>query len=129
MRSLKSVVIPNALIENLGGTLEGKCRGSTMLQEIGLLNDLRREAWFNAELCCLYGKAKLIRWDYTFNPIQKQTIAVTSQKLLYSKAMSEVQVAVKWLFGNLGNYCKFVDFKNLFLNFVLCLLFINTLPT
>lgn len=68
MRSLKSVVIPNGLIENLGGTLEGKCRGSTMLQETSLVNDLRREAWFNAELCCLYGKAKLIRWDYTFKP-------------------------------------------------------------
>ena len=63
------------------------------------------------------------------SPIQKQTITVTPQKLLYSKAMSEVQVAVKWLFGNVGNYCKFVDFKNLFLNFVLFLLFINTLPT
>lgn len=43
--------------------------------------------------------------------------------------MSEVQVAVKWLFGNVGNYCKFVDFKNLFLNCVLFLFFINTLPT
>ena len=63
------------------------------------------------------------------SPIQKHTIPVTPQKLLYSKAMSEVQVAVKWLFGNVGNYCKFVDFKNLFLNFVLFLFFINTLPT
>ena len=36
MRSIKSVVIPNGLIENLGGTLDGKCFGSTMLQESGL---------------------------------------------------------------------------------------------
>ena len=68
MHLLKSVVIPNDLIKNLGGTLEGKCRGSTMLQETGLLNDLSRVAWYNAKLCCLYGKAKLILCDYTFKP-------------------------------------------------------------
>ena len=61
------------------------------------------------------------------SPIQKHTITVTPRKPLYSKAMSEVQVAVRCLFGNVGDYCKFVDFKNLFLNFVLFLFF--TLPT
>ena len=29
----------------------------------------------------------------------------------YSKAMSEVRVTVEWLFGNIKNYSKFIDFK------------------
>ena len=33
--------------------------------------------------------------------------------LYYEKAMSELQVAVEWLFGSIGNYFKFIDFKNL----------------
>ena len=27
--------------------------------------------------------------------------------------MSEVQVAIEWLFGSIGNYFKFIHFKNL----------------
>ena len=31
---------------------------------------------------------------------------------LYNHAMSEVHVAVEWLFGNIANYFKFIDFKS-----------------
>ena len=30
----------------------------------------------------------------------------------YSKSMSEVRVSVEWLFGDIANYFKFLDFKN-----------------
>ena len=30
----------------------------------------------------------------------------------YNKARREVRVTVEWLFGNIKNYCKFIDFKN-----------------
>ena len=33
--------------------------------------------------------------------------------LYYKKAMSKLQVAFDWLFGSIGNYFKFIDFKNL----------------
>ena len=32
--------------------------------------------------------------------------------LYYKKAMSKLQVAVEWPFGRIGNYFKFIDFKN-----------------
>ena len=57
MHSLKfqSVVVPNGLIANLHGPFEGKCHDSTMLQQTGVLDDLRRVAWYSGELLCLYG--------------------------------------------------------------------------
>ena len=30
---------------------------------------------------------------------------------IFNRAMSEVRVAVEWLFGNIVNFFKFVDFK------------------
>ena len=57
MHSLKfqSVVTPNGLIANLHGPFEGKRHGSTMLQATGLLNDLKRVAFYNGVPLCLYG--------------------------------------------------------------------------
>ena len=37
---------------------------------------------------------------------------LTPQMVLYNEAMSEVRVAVEWLFGNITNYFKFIDFKS-----------------
>ena len=42
----QSGVIPNGLIANLHGPFEGKRHDSTMLQETGVLRDLRRIAFF-----------------------------------------------------------------------------------
>ena len=30
---------------------------------------------------------------------------------LFNKAMSEVRVVVEWVFGDIANYFKFIDFK------------------
>ena len=51
----QTVVIPNGLIANLSGPYEGKRHDSLMRNQSGLLNDLRREAFYNGEPLCLYG--------------------------------------------------------------------------
>ena len=35
----------------------------------------------------------------------------TSQMELYNKALSAVRMSVEWLFGDIVNYFKFLDFK------------------
>ena len=36
---------------------------------------------------------------------------ITPQMELYNKAMSSVRMSVEWLFGDIVNYFKFLDFK------------------
>ena len=83
-----------------------------MLQETGLLNDLRRVAWFNMEPVGVYRDSAYplrLHLQALFRNMQ-----FTSQMVLYyKKALSKLQVAVEWLFGSIGNYFKFIDFKNL----------------
>ena len=112
MHSLKfqSVVIPNGLIANLDGPFEGKRHDSTMLQETGILNDLMRVAFYNGDPLCLYGDPAYPLGLHLQAPFRN--IHITPQMVLYNKAMSKVRVAVEWLFGNITNYFKFIDFKS-----------------
>jgi hypothetical protein len=105
----QSVVTPNGMIANMCGPYEGRRHDSTMLQESNMLTELRRVAWINGEPLCLYGDPA-----YPLN-VHLQTpyrgAHLTNHMVMYNKAMSEVRVSVEWLFGNITNYFKFVDFK------------------
>ena len=85
---------------------------SAMLQETGLLNDLRRVAWYNMEPVCVYRGSAYplgLHLQALFRNMQ-----FTPQMVSYhKKATSELKVAVERLFGSIGNYFKFIDFKDL----------------
>ena len=105
----QSVVTPNGLIANLSGPFEGRRHDSVMLQQSGLLQDLRRVAFHDGQPLCLYGDPAYplgihLQAPYRQNPL-------TPQMALFNKAMSEVRVAVEWVFGDIANYFKFIDFK------------------
>ena len=100
-----SVVIPNGLIANLHGPFDG-----TMLQQTDILNELRRVAFHNGHPLCLYGDPAYPLGVHLQAPFKN--IQLTPQMVLYNAAMSEVRVAVEWLFGNITNYFKFIDFKS-----------------
>ena len=51
--TFQSVVIPNGLTANLHGPFEGKRHDSTMLQQTGTLNELRKVAFHNGHPFCL----------------------------------------------------------------------------
>ena len=55
---------------------------------------------------------QLILWDNLQLQAPFRNIQLTPQMVLYHEAMSEVRVAVEWLFGSIGNYFKFIDFKS-----------------
>ena len=106
----QSVVIPNGMIANLSGPYEGRRHDSTILHDSNLLTELRRVAWANnGQPLCLYGDPA-----YPLN-VHLQTpyrgAQLTNDMVRYNKAMSEVRVSVEWMFGNITNFFKFVDFK------------------
>ena len=83
-----------------------------MLQETGLRSDLRRIAWYNMEPVYVYRDLAYLlglHLQALFRNMQFSPQMV----LYYKKGMSKLQVAVEWLFGNIGNYFEFIDFKNL----------------
>lgn len=81
-----------------------------MLADSGLLNDLQRFAISpTGQTMCIYGDPA-----YPLRP-QLQTPfrygIITPQMTAYNAAMSSVRVAVEWLFGDIINSFKFLDFK------------------
>ena len=106
----QSVVIPNGLIANLHGPFEGKRHDSTMLQQSGILNKLRRVSFHNGYPLCLYGDPAYPLGVHLQAPFKN--IQLTPQMVLYNAAMSKVSVTVGWLFGKITNYFNFIDFKS-----------------
>ena len=105
----QSVVVPNGLIANLSGPFEGRRHDSTTLYESALLPNHRRVAFYNNQLLCLYGDPAYPLGVHLQGPFRDRQL--TPQMQVYNKAMSEVIVAVEWMFGNISRYFGFVDFK------------------
>ena len=110
----QSIAAPNGLIANLYGPVEGKRHDSAMLAMSGILNQMQQYAVNpNGDLLCVYG-------DPAY-PLRPQLIApfrggvLNEDQVAWNTSMSKVRIAVEWLFGDVVNYFKFLDFKNFFL--------------
>ena len=106
----QSVAAPNGLIANLYGPVEGKRHDSGMLAESGLLNELQQHAFdTNGNPLCIYGDPA-----YPLR-IHLQTgfkgANITPDQELWNTKMSAVRTSVEWIFGDIINYFKFLDFK------------------
>ena len=81
-----------------------------MLAESGLLRDLERYAFSTVgQPMCIYGDPAYplrVRLQGPF-----QGAALTPQMEMFNDSMSSVRVSVEWLFGDILNYFKFLDFK------------------
>ena len=106
----QSVVIPNGLIANLYGPVEGKKHDSSMLAESGLLQQLQQISYdTNGRVLCIYGDpAYPLRLNLQApfrNPV------LTQRQKDYNKSMSAVRVSVEWLFNDIASWFAFIDFK------------------
>ena len=106
----QSVVTPNGLIANLFGPVEGKRHDSGMLAMSRLLPELRRYSLDSSNnTMCIYGDLA-----YPLGP-QLQTLfrgaGMTQNQKAWNKSMSEVRIAVEWIFGDIIQYFKFLDYK------------------
>ena len=113
----QSIAIPNGLIANLYGPVEGKRHDSAILAQSQVLNQLQRLS-FNphGNILCIYGDPA-----YPFRPHLQSPFRgarLTDDQRAWNKLMSEVQVSVEWIFGDVVNYFKFLDLKK---NLKICL--------
>ena len=109
----QAVALPNGIVCNLFGPVEGRRHDAGMLKDSGVLAGLQQVAYNPAgEVLCIYG-------DPVY-PLRPQLICLyklgdvqvlTPQMRAFNKARSEVRVSVEWLFGNISNYFKFIVYK------------------
>ena len=80
---------------------EGRKHDSGMLADSGLLPLLERHGHSPAgQPMCVYG-----------DPAPFRNAVLTSQMEAYNTCMSKVRTSVEWLFGEIANSFKFLDFK------------------
>ena len=81
-----------------------------MLAESNLLQNLEIHAFSpTGEPMCLYGDPAYplrLQLQAPFRELQ-----LTPEMVAYNKSMSSVRVSVEWIFGDIVNYFKFIDFK------------------
>ena len=109
----QAVAIPNGLIANLYGPIEGRTHDSGMLKDSNLLDVLERQA-VNArgDILCVYGDPAYPLRPQLMAPFRIGEVPVFTQDMqAFNEAMSSVRVSVEWLFADISNYFKFIDFK------------------
>jgi len=104
----QSVVAPNGLIANLYSPIEGRSHECGMLANSGLLPQLQlhsRSPLGNP--LCIYGDL-----GYPLRP-QLQTafrgLHLTALWKQFNTSMSTVRSSIEWGFGNIINFCSFLD--------------------
>ena len=81
-----------------------------MLADSGLLNDMGNFAFSPAgQPMCVYGDPAYPLRIHLQAPYHQGRL--TQQMEDYNKAMSEVRVSMEWLFGDIINSFKFLDYK------------------
>ena len=106
----QSVVAPCGLIANLFGPVEGRRHDSGMLAMSRLLPNLQQHAIdTNGNILCIYGDPAYSLRPHLQAPFNGAN--VTPAQSLWNQSMSEVRVSVEWIFGDIINYFKFLDFK------------------
>ena len=77
----------------------------------GLLSMLQHNAISpTGQPLCVYGDPAYPLRVHLEAPF-RQGVRFTPQMCAYNKSMSEVRGSVEWLFGDIANYFKFLDFK------------------
>lgn len=106
----QSVALPNGLIANLYGPVEGRRHDAGMLRDCGLLNTLEREAYSpRGDDLCHYGDPAYPLRPYLMAPYRIGEVPVfTADMVAFNEAMSYVRASVEWLFGDVSNSFKFM---------------------
>lgn len=81
-----------------------------MLGDSGLLQNLEQHAFSrNGQAMCLYGDPAYPLTLHLQNPFRYAIL--TPEMQAYNKSMSATRVSVEWVFGEVLNSFKFLDFK------------------
>ena len=112
----QSVALPNGLIGNLFGPIEGRHHDCYLLRESHLLQTLEQYAFdSNGAALCLYGDPAYPLRVHLQAPFKEPRLQPIQQE--FNTRMSRTRVTVEWLFGDISSWFAFLDFKkNLKLN-------------
>ncbi|CAH3182774.1 unnamed protein product [Porites lobata] len=106
----QSLALPNGLIGHLFGPVEGRMHDARMLDTSGLYVDLAQFAFSPAgQEMCIYGDPAYPLRTQLQCPFRNGVL--TRQMEEFNASMSSVRTSVEWLFGDLINYFKFLDYK------------------
>ncbi|KAK3715611.1 hypothetical protein QZH41_009029 [Actinostola sp. cb2023] len=95
------MALPNGLIGNMYyDSVEGKKHDAAMLVDSNLLHELQANA--------IYGDPAYPLGLHLQAPFRQAALTPAMQD--YNAAMSSVRISVEWLFGDVINYFKFMDF-------------------
>ncbi|XP_031549958.1 uncharacterized protein LOC116287416 [Actinia tenebrosa] len=110
----QNVVLPNGMIAHTYGPIDGKRHDSTLLGDSNLLPDLEQFASTpNGHTMCIYGNPSYpIRIHLKAPYKQCKDSELTPEKEAYNKSMSEVKSPTEWLFPDVFNSFKFLDYQN-----------------
>lgn len=90
--------------------LEGKRHDAALLRMSDLLTELQQYAVSQTgEPFCLYGDQAYPLKVHLQTPYQNAHL--TADQKAYNKSMSEVRVAVEWVFGDISTYFAFMDYR------------------
>ena len=88
----------------------GRKHDSGLLADSGLQPVLEQHAVSPAgHPMCLYGDPAYPLRVHLQAPFRN--VNLTPQMMAFNKCMSEVRVSVEWMFGDIANHFKFMDFK------------------
>ena len=89
---------------------EGRKHDAGMLADSGLLQELEHRAFSTmGHPLCIYGDPAYPLRVHLQAPFRDGVL--TPQMIEFNKSISQVRVSVEWLFGDVVNYFKFIDFK------------------
>ena len=98
------------MIANLYGLVEGKRHDSSMLRMSGLLNELQQYSYKrNGDILCIYGDPGYPLRPQLQGPFKGARLTLDQEA--WNTSMSKARVKVEWIFADVVNYFKFLDFK------------------
>ena len=107
----QSVVAANGMIASLFGPVEGRRHDSRMLAMSGLLGQLEEHSFSpDGQALCIYGDPAYPHRVHLQRPFARRA-ALSPDEMAFNQSMSQVRIAVEWVFGDIITYFKFLDFK------------------
>ena len=111
---IQSVVTANGMIANLYGPVEGRRHDSRMLAMSGLLDQIEQHSFSpDGQALCIYGNPAYPHRLHLQHPFARRA-ALAHDQVAFHKSMSQVRIAVEWVFGDIIDYFKFLDIKKNF---------------
>lgn len=90
--------------------VDGKRHDAAMLVDSGLLQDSEKYSHVGGRPMCVYGDPAYPHRVHFQAPFRNRL--PTAKMLDFYRSMSSVRVSVEWLFGDIGNCFRFLDYKN-----------------